>query len=200
MYDICPKIDQFDPKIQEVFLELEKTRGEFWNLDRASANFLNMLIKAYGSKNALELGTSNGYSAIWLALALRETDGVLTTIEFWDKRQNVAVENFKKCGVDDLITPLLGSAFPVLEKMNTDGKEFDFVFVDANKLEYLKYFKLIHPILVQGGLLLCDNINSHPDKVKPFMDTITGHKDYQNQLLPFPDGLLMSIKKNNTKR
>ncbi len=200
MYDICPKIDQFDPNVQEVFLELEKTQSEFWNLDRSSANFLNMLIKAHDSKDALELGTSNGYSAIWLASALKATGGKLTTIEFWDKRQNIAIENFKKCGVDDIITPLLGSAFPILEKMNSEGRKFDFVFVDANKLEYLKYFELIHPMLLSGGLLLCDNITSHAEKVKLFMDKITSHEEYQNQLLTFPGGLLMSIKKNSTKR
>ncbi len=191
---------KFSPNTQEILFELEKSRKEFWNIDRPSANFLNMLIKLHGSKNVLELGTSNGYSAIWLAHALRETKGHLTTIEFWDKRLDVAIENFKNCGVDELITPVLGSAFQILENMQKEGKKFDFVFVDANKVEYLKYFELIHPMLKEGGILACDNVISHSEKVKPFMDVILKHPDYQSQLLPFEAGLLFSIKKTSTNR
>ena len=97
---------EFSDDIQKVLLELEKTRKEFWNIDRNTANFLNMLIKIHNSKNVLEIGTSNGYSGIWLADALRHTGGKLTTIEFWDKRRSVAMDNFKKCGLDDIIDAL----------------------------------------------------------------------------------------------
>lgn len=195
MYDICPKIDFFSEETQNVLLELEETQSEFWNIERACANFLYMQIIIHNSKNALELGTSNGYSGIWLASALKKTSGHLSTIEFWDKRQNVAIENFKKCGVNEIITPKLGSAFEILQKMQSDGEVFDFVFIDANKLEYLKYFELIHPMLKCGGVIFSDNITSHAKKVKPFMDVILNHPQYQNQLLTFTGGLLMSIKK-----
>jgi predicted O-methyltransferase YrrM len=86
----------FCEKTEEILHNLEQTAKDFWNIDRESANFLNMLIKALNVKNALELGTSNGYSGIWIANALKETGGKLTTIEFWDKRLNVALDNFKK--------------------------------------------------------------------------------------------------------
>ena len=85
-------LKEFHTNAQKILLGLEKTQKEFWNIDRDTANFLNMLVKIHNSKNALEIGTSNGYSAIWLADALRHTGGKLTTIEFWDKRQSIAKE------------------------------------------------------------------------------------------------------------
>jgi predicted O-methyltransferase YrrM len=188
-------LETFDAATQKVLLELEKTQNEFWNIDRKSANLLNMLIKIKCAKNVLELGTSNGYSGIWLAKALSETGGKLTTIEFWDKRLDVALENFKIAKVDDIIETRLGSAFPILEEMKQAGKIFDFVFVDANKLEYLKYFELIDPMLAPSGVLACDNISSHAQKVEPFMRAILGRPDYQSEIYPSEAGLLISVKK-----
>ena len=86
-------INKFDEKTQEVLLALEQTQKQFWNISRVTAEFLYSLIKIQKSKNVLEVGTSNGYSGIWLAKALKETDGHLTTIEFWDKRLDIAKEN-----------------------------------------------------------------------------------------------------------
>lgn len=72
----------FDIETVETFLELEKTIQDYWNVDRPSANFLNLMIKIKNAKSALEIGTSNGYSSIWIAKALLETGGKLTTIEY----------------------------------------------------------------------------------------------------------------------
>lgn len=173
--------------------KLEKTSKDFWNIANETANFLNMLIKISKAKEVLEIGTSNGYSAIWLAHALKETGGHLTTIEFWDNRQSMAIENFKKCGVDDIITTKLGSALTILQ--NDFNRKIDFAFIDANKGEYLKYFELIHPILNSGGIIAADNVLSHAEKVKPFVDTIKNHPDYQVEILDLPAGLLLAYKK-----
>ncbi len=204
----------FDAAALETLSILDKTREDFWNVDNESANFLSLLIKTKGAKNALEIGTSNGYSAIWLANALKETGGKLTTIEFWDNRLNVAIENFKKAGVDDIIETRLGQAVMILEEMfmdfypgkNTDNisnldfnkteeKLFDFVFIDANKSEYIKYFKLIDPMLKKGGMIVADNILSHYKKVEPYVKAITTHPNYQSQLIPLDTGMMISFKK-----
>ena len=179
--------------VEEVLERLESTSEKFWNVSRDSANFLNMLIKIHNSKEVLELGTSNGYSGIWLAKALEETNGHLTTIEYWDKRQTLALENFKQCGVDGIITSLLGSASVVIQEQLHD-KRFDFIFMDASKPHYLEFFELLHPLLNKGGLIAADNILSHAEKVKPFVDEITSREDYQVQILPLPDGMLVARK------
>ena len=110
-------IEQFDPETQETLKELEKTQRQFWNISRVTGEFLNLLIRTAKSKSILELGTSNGYSGIWIGKALKETGGELTTIEFYEKRIKPARENFEKCGVLDIITTLEGSAIKLLEYM-----------------------------------------------------------------------------------
>ena len=195
MQSLC----EFNNDTQKVLLGLEKTRKEFWNIDRSTANFLNMLIKIHNSKNVLEIGTSNGYSGIWLADALRHTGGKLTTIEFWDKRRSVAMDNFKKCGLDDIIDARIGSALLILDEMRSEvehgrGELFDLVFVDANKLEYIEYFHRIDPLLKSGGIIAADNTISHAKKVEPYLKALLEHPSYQNQMLNFDAGLFLSFK------
>ena len=193
-------LEQFSKEAQEVLLGLEKTQKEFWNIDRATANFLNMLIKIRGAKNVLEIGTSNGYSGIWLAQALKQTGGKLTTIEFWDKRQSVAIENFKICGVNDIIEPKLGSALIILDEIAAEIEQgarepFDVVFIDANKLEYIQYFHKVHPLLKSGGVIAADNVISHAKKVENYLEALNNSDEYQNQMLNFEAGLFLSYKR-----
>ena len=142
----------------ETLAELEKTQKEFWNIPRKTGVLINTFIKMMNIQNALEIGTSNGYSGLWIAKALKTTGGKLTTIEYYEKRQSVAIENFKKCGVFDIIRPLQGDACETI--MGLDKTEmFDFVFIDANKREYVKYFELIKPHLTQKALIIADNIS-----------------------------------------
>lgn len=180
---------------EELFKELEKTQHDFWNIARETANFLNMLIKMTNSKSVLEIGTSNGYSAMWFALALKELNGTLDTIEFWDKRRQLALANFKKIGVENIITAHLGSALEILPNL-CEQKEFDFVFIDANKSEYIKYFDIINPYLKKGAIIACDNILSHELKVKDFVDKIKSDENYQVEILNLPAGLLLAYKVN----
>ena len=192
-------LKEFQNSAQEVLLSLEKTQKEFWNIDRNTANFLNMLIKIHNSKNALEIGTSNGYSGIWLADALKHTGGKLTTIEFWDKRQSVAKENFRLCNVEDIIETKLGSALLILDEMSGEFEQglrepFDFIFIDANKLEYIEYFHKIDPLLKSGGIIAADNTISHAKKVEPYLKALVEHPSYQNQMLNFEAGLFVSLK------
>lgn len=177
----------------EILEKLEKTADEFWNVSRKTGNFINMLIKLSNTKNVLELGTSNGYSGLWIADALKQTGGHLTTIEFWEKRQCLAREYFEYCGLSDIATFKIGQAYDVVK--DEINEEFDMVFIDANKQEYIKFFEVVHPLLKKGGVILADNILSHAKKVKPFVDAVSAHEDYQVEILDLPDGLLMAYKK-----
>ena len=179
--------------------ELEVTRKDFWNLPPESANFINMIIKSHNIKTVLEIGTSNGYSAIWICDALKQTSGHLVSLEFWQKRIDLAEANLKKCNLLKIATIKCGSAFGLIQELtpedfNSDKLELDLVFIDANKSEYIKYFELVHPLIKKGGIILADNVSSHPEKVQPFMDAIAGHENYQSELLTFDGGLLMALK------
>lgn len=182
-----------DTVTEKVLENLEKTQKDFWNISRDTANFLNMLIKATNRKNMLEIGTSNGYSGIWFSKALKENGGCFTTIEYYDKRLDVAKANFETCGVSDVVTTLKGSAVDILEDMDKE-QEFDMVFIDANKSEYIKYFELTDKMLKKGGIIAADNITSHAEKVQTFIDAIESDSRYQVQILNLPAGLLLAYK------
>lgn len=186
-------IECFDKTTETVLKGLEATQKNFWNISRVTGQFLYTLIKTANCKNVVEIGTSNGYSGIWLGKALKETGGHLTTIEFWEKRFSIARENFKACGVDDCISIIQGSACDVLKELPEDFK-IDFAFIDANKKEYIDYFKLIHPHLNKGGFIACDNVLSHKEKTQSFIDAINNHPDYENVVLSLPAGLSLGRK------
>lgn len=182
-----------DEITSKTLAELEKTQKDFWNIPRKTGVLMNMFIKMMNAQNALEIGTSNGYSGLWLAKALKETGGKLTTIEYYDKRQSVAIENFTKCGVMDIIKPLQGSACDILEALDKSEK-FDFVFIDANKREYVKYFELIRPHLTPKAMIVADNIISHAQKVQPFIDAVDADDEFQYEIIEVPGGILTAYR------
>lgn len=186
-------IETFDDATQEVLKALEITQKDFWNISRTTAEFMYNLIVDAGIKSVIEVGTSNGYSGIWLGKALKRTGGKLLTIEFYDKRIVLAKNNFAKCGVEDIIDIKQGDAATVLEYLPDDYK-VDFAFVDANKRQYIDFFHLIDPHLLVGGYIACDNVISHSQKVQTFLDDINKNQNYENVVLPLPAGLSLGKK------
>ena len=183
----------FDEITSQTLAELEKTQKEFWNIPRKTGVLINTFIKMMNVKSALEIGTSNGYSGLWITKALKQTGGKLTTIEYYEKRQSVAIENFKKCGVLDIVRPLQGSACEILQALAEDEK-FDFVFIDANKREYVDYFNLVKPHLTEKALIVADNIISHAEKVKTFIDAVDADNDFQYEIVEVPGGILVAYR------
>lgn len=186
-------IKYFDDTTEEILASLEETQKQFWNISRVTAEFIYKIIKTSGCKNVIEVGTSNGYSGIWIGKALKETGGNLKTIEFWEKRFSIARENFKKCNVDDVITIIQGSACDVLKDLPQDYK-VDFAFVDANKKEYIDYFNLLDSHINLNGFIACDNVLSHKEKTQTFIDAINNHPNYENVVLNLPAGLSLGRK------
>ena len=182
-----------DKVTADVLAELEKTQKDFWNVPRKTGVLMNSFIKMMNIQNALEIGTSNGYSGIWLAKALKQTGGKLTTIEFYEKRQSIAKENFKICGVDDVVRPIQGSACEVLASFD-ENETFDFVFIDACKREYVKYFEMIKPHLTSKALIVADNIISHAEKVQDFIDAVDADDEFQYEILEVPGGILVAYR------
>lgn len=182
-----------DEITSQTLAELEKTQKEFWNIPRKTGVLINTFIKMMNIKSVLEIGTSNGYSGLWIAKALKQTGGKLTTIEYYDKRQSVAIENFKKCGVSDIVRPLQGSACDVIESLD-ESEKFDFVFIDANKREYVKYFELVKPHLTEKALIIADNIISHAEKVQTFIDAVDADDEFQYEIVEVPGGILIAYR------
>jgi len=177
--------------VKQVLLRLEKTRKQFWNIPPESGNLLNLIIKASGYKDILEIGTSNGYSTIWFAEAAEKNAGHVTGIEFYPERIDLALKNFEDCKLSEYITVKQGKALDIIQ---TFDSKFDFVFIDANKSEYIKYFEIMHPKLRSKGMIVADNVTSHKESVQNFLDAITEHPEYQMSYLPFDGGLLLALK------
>ena len=156
--------------------------------------YLHDLILKHEVRNALEVGTSNGYSGIWMGLALRETGGKLTTLEIHRGRARLAQENFRRTGLDSRITLILGDAIETLSRLRD---AFDFVFIDAAKNEYVRYLELVLSRVPPGGLIVAHNVDSHTDQLREFLARVENHPQLETTLQNYgPGGCSVRIKRD----
>jgi predicted O-methyltransferase YrrM len=167
-----------DAKVEN-FLKENKSNWHDWNVPYEDGKLLYNLIIKNNYKRALEIGTSTGHSAIWMAWALSKTGGKLITIEIDEGRHREALKNFKKAGVDDLIDARLGDAHQLVKKM--EGP-FDFVFSDADKEGYTQYFKDLDPKLIIGGCFTAHNVRNAFGGTKDFLDYVRNLPSYQTTI------------------
>lgn len=170
---------------------LQKSRHKFWNISPETGEFLSILIKTQNIKTVLEIGTSNGYSAIHMAEALTRTKGRLYTVESKKARLDLAIKNFKKAKLTSKITTLFGHA-PECIPINLPP--FDLIFLDATKCEYPNYFKYLQPLTKKSTIIVADNAISHKQALIPYYK-ILKNSTYHTTLLPLGSGLLVSLKK-----
>ncbi len=178
---------------------LEETSKQYWNIPRETAVHLSLLIKACKYKNILEVGTSNGYSAIWMAEAARQTNGKVTTVEYFEERINLAKNNLKDCDLLQYVNIKHGKALDIIKLLakqvnNNEIDLFDFIFIDANKAEYIDYFNALDPLLLENGMFIADNVTSHQNEMKDFLEVFNNHTGYQISYLPFGGGTLIALR------
>jgi len=153
---ICQEIPDkkaSDDKV-ETFLETHKGNWHNWNIPYSDGKVLYDLVLKNNYKKAVEVGTSTGLSAIWIAWALSKTGGKLITIEIDEDRYKQALANFKEAGLSEYIDARLANAHELVEKL--EGP-FDFVFVDADKDWSKNYFTAFAPKLAVGGCFTAHN-------------------------------------------
>jgi predicted O-methyltransferase YrrM len=131
---------------------------------------LRLLTEAIGAKRVVEIGTSNGYASLWFCLALRTTGGRLTTFEIDPHRAVLARENFKRAGVDKLVTLVEGDAH---EKVTQLKGPIDIVFIDADKNGYLDYLRKLLPLVRPGGLILAHDTTDVASQMQDYLDAVT---------------------------
>lgn len=170
---------------------MQKPKQKFWNISVQTGQFLNLLIKDRKYKTVLEIGTSNGYSGLHLGKALKQTGGHLYTMESHKERYELACQNFKKSGLNNYITAILGHA---PEKIPEAPRRFDMAFFDATKYEHLSYFETVKNRIKKGGVIVTDNINSHHKELANYIKTVKVSKNWISHELNIGTGLLISIK------
>ena len=142
-----------------VLEELDHYRQGTMNVPREDGRMLRLLAEAAGAKNIVELGTSNGYSGLWFSLALGKTGGHLTTFDIDPGRSEMATANFKKAGVEGMITQVIGDAHKEVARLKDP---IDLLFIDADKEGYLDYLTKLAPLVRPGGLIVAHNMASPP--------------------------------------
>lgn len=156
MFDAAP-IPKDDEERKILAALDEAQQGErFANVPPTDGRLLRLLTESVGAKRVVEIGTSTGESGIWFALALRKTGGHLFTHEIDEQRAQVAQENFRRAGVDELITLIVGDAH---ETVKQHTEPIDVLFLDADKEGYLDYLDKLVPLVRPGGLIIAHNMN-----------------------------------------
>ena len=161
---LAPQAVAQEVKDLDKILEEVRAHG-YLNVPAEHGRFLQLMTELSGAKRVLEVGTSTGYSGLWIARGLRHTGGKLVTIEIDKDRAATARANFKKAGVDDIVTVRQGDAFQVVPKL--EG-QFDLIFLDAGSFK--AFFDAVAPKLRPGGVLLSHNALSFKDDVQKMLD------------------------------
>jgi len=170
---------------------IERSR-RMLNITRDTGEFLSLLVRATGARRVLEIGTSNGYSTLWLAEAARATGGRVTTVESSAYKIGLASTTFARSGLGSFISLVHDDAGPVLQR--SDGDAFDFVFLDSERTEYPGWWPQLRRVLRPGGLLVVDNAISHLEQMAPFTALVKADPLFTTSLVPVGNGELLAVK------
>ncbi|MBT3200329.1 MAG: O-methyltransferase [Phycisphaerales bacterium] len=186
--------DASEKKILDVLADLDKNqRRGMMNVPVQDGRLLRLLAESTGAKQVVEIGTSNGYSGIWICLALRKTGGKLITHEIDEKRAKLARENFKRAGVEKLVTLVFGDAHKEIANIKAP---VDMIFLDADKSGYIDYLKKLLPKVRPGGLIIAHNVRSQAGSMKPYLEAINTDKNLETLYLHMSGtGVSVSMKK-----
>jgi predicted O-methyltransferase YrrM len=159
------------------------------NVDRETGRWLNLLVRTTGARSLLEIGSSNGVSTLWLAAAVVETGGKITGTELIAERAAEANANLAAAGLDAVARVLVGDA---AESIAEAGAPFDFVFIDAEKNDYVGHFLAVIDLILPGGLILADNVISHD--LSAYQTMLRARDDVETITMPIGRGIEFTLK------
>jgi len=171
---------------------MPKSQTGMLNVDANEGRLLRDNVIKAKTRRALEIGSSNGYSSIWIALGCHKTGGHLTTLEIEDAKVKLARENFQSAGVDSLITLVHGDALKEIPKLQGP---FEFVFIDAWKGDYVKYLDMVLPMVPPGGIIMAHNTRNLKSELLAFIERVQNDPQLKTELVePGPGGFSVSVK------
>lgn len=170
-------------------------------------SFLQFLIKASNVKRILEIGSLAGYSAITMARALPE-EGKLTALEIELEYAHFIRRKVHEAGLENKIDVINANALSYIDSIKATGVQFDLIFLDADKRNYIEYFEQCNPLLSKGGIFAADNAfafgellsevhgrdNEEVEGIRKFNDYIRSHNDFMSCILPVGDGMILAVK------
>jgi caffeoyl-CoA O-methyltransferase len=180
-------------EVQAVLSRIKAADTNLLAVSEEDGRFLRLLVAARGAKRVLEIGGANGYSAIWIGLGLRETGGRMVTIEYDPQRAKDAEANIRAAGLADIVQVISGDAFAAIPKQSGT---FDFVFCDAWKKDYQRFFDLVFPRLDKGGVFVAHNVVNKKSEMGDFLATIRTHPGILSAIVsPSGEGVSVSVKR-----
>jgi caffeoyl-CoA O-methyltransferase len=190
---VDPPTPGLTPKVQAVLDDIRKADSGQLAISAEDGRFLRLLVATNHTKQALEIGAASGYSAIWIGMGLRETGGRLVTIEYDPQRAKEAAANIARAGFSDIVRVVPGDAFKQIPKV--EG-QFDFVFLDAWKRDYQKFFDMVFPRMPKGGLFVAHNVLNKKSEMPDFLNTIETRPDlFSTIVAPSGEGVSVSWKR-----
>jgi caffeoyl-CoA O-methyltransferase len=181
------------PEIQKLLADIKARDQGQLAVSEEDGRFLRLLVASNGAKRALEIGGASGYSAIWIGMGLRETKGTLVTIEYDAARARELAENVTRAGLSDIVHVVAGDAFAEIPKVQGT---FDFVFLDAWKRDYKRFFDLVYPRLDKHGLFVAHNVVNKRSEMGDFLDAVQKHPSLWTTIVsPSGEGMSVSLKR-----
>jgi predicted O-methyltransferase YrrM len=181
------------PNLDKILADIRaKDKGQL-AVSEEDGRFLRLLVASTGRKRALEIGGASGYSAIWIAQGLRATGGKLVTIEYDPERAKELAANIQRAGMSEVVQVVAGDAFKEIPKV---PGTFDFVFLDAWKRDYKKFFDLVYPRLDKGALFTAHNVVNKRSEMGDFLDAIQRNPSLWTSIVaPSGEGISLSWKR-----
>jgi caffeoyl-CoA O-methyltransferase len=180
------------PDLVKLLQQIKAADTDLLAVSEEDGRFLRLTVASSRTTRALEIGGANGYSAIWIGLGLRATGGKLTTIEYDPARAKTAAENIRRAGLSDIVTVVPGDAFLQIPKI---AGTFDFVFLDAWKRDYKRFYDMVLPRLVPRGLFLAHNVVNKESEMRDFLAAIENNPAVMTTIVrPGSEGMSVTLK------
>lgn len=205
-------LEELTPKSKEFMCSLEQYASEHPVpiMEKEGIHFLTQLIRLQQPNTILELGTAIGYSALRMQEAAPSVH--ITTLERDEEMVDIARKNIQFAEKEHAIKVMHADAFDALKQLTHEKKQFDFIFIDAAKGQYKKFFTLVEPLLANNGVIVCDNVlfkgfvvdpsqtdNKRLQKLAKKIDTfnqwLMQNDSFHTSLIPIGDGITISLKK-----